>query len=63
MIDTKNGWAVGFKFPDLTLFSGALYHTTDGGKNWRDESIHDVIPFDIAVISWLFISIQEKNVY
>eukprot|EP01095_Lingulamoeba_sp_RSL-Kostka_P018014 TRINITY_DN9689_c0_g1_i2.p1 TRINITY_DN9689_c0_g1~~TRINITY_DN9689_c0_g1_i2.p1 ORF type:complete len:118 (+),score=32.44 TRINITY_DN9689_c0_g1_i2:58-411(+) len=49
-IDENNGWAVGFKFPDITIFSAACYRTTDGGKRWDKYDINDVIAYDISIV-------------
>lgn len=51
MFDSKNGWAVGWKVPDLTLFSGEFYRTTDGGAKWTRTHIRDIIAFDIAPVT------------
>ena len=51
MFDSQNGWAVGWRVPDLTLFSGEFYRTTDGGARWTKNTIRDVIGFDLANVS------------
>lgn len=56
MVDAKNGWAVGFKSPDLVLFSANFYRTSDGGKRWEKSYIDDVIAFDIAPVGSLSLS-------
>lgn len=51
MFDSQNGWAVGWKLPSLTLFTGEFYRTTDGGKRWTKNNIRDVIGLDVSNVS------------
>ena len=46
-IDPLNGWAAGFEYEDPAAdrpaYSGAVYHTSDGGATWEDVEMkqHD----------------------